>query len=79
MARSTSSTRGTTASTTGNQRRRAKRSITNYTFAYQRDDVSHKAGASYLSIAPNGDAVPVTMTLQEAHSLYNFLSKNLNS
>ncbi len=78
MARSTRNTRSTaTASTTGNVRRSAKRSITNYTFTYQRDRVSRRAGSSYLNIAPRGDGSPVTMTLQEARSLYNFLEAAL--
>lgn len=68
------STRSATA-TTGVHR--ASKSIRNYTFAYQRDDVSHKAGVSYLTIQPNDSDSPVTMTLQEAHSLYNFLTKSL--
>ena len=78
MSRSTRSTRSTaTASTVGDGRRSAKRSITNYTFTYQRDRVSRRAGSSYLNIAPRGTGTTVTMTLQEARSLYNFLEAAL--
>ena len=81
MARSNSSTRNTsrTSSRTQIVEReetpvRSRRNITYYTFDYQRDRVSRRAGSSYFQIAGrNGVDQKVTMTLQEAQSLYRFL------
>lgn len=58
---------------------RAARSIKNYTFEYQRDQVSRQAGSSYFRLesnASNGEVIE--MSLQEAKSLYNFLDNALN-
>lgn len=81
MSRSTS-TRNTTSTTstpapTREEAVRGRREITRYSFEYQRDRVSRKAGSSYFRVAgENGNGVE--MTLQEAQSLYNFLGKMLN-
>lgn len=53
------------------------RDITRYTFEYQRDRVSRRAGSSYFRVeGESGEGVE--MTLQEAQSLYNFLGKALS-
>ena len=82
MARSTRSTRSTrssTATSTSTARRESmRRNLKYFRFAYQRDDVSHEAGASYVAITDRNSNTPITMSLQEARSLYNFLSTALN-
>ena len=82
MARSTRSTRSTrssTATSTSTARRESmRRNLKYFRFAYQRDDVSREAGASYVAITDRNSNTPITMSLQEARSLYNFLSTALN-
>ena len=87
MARSNRSTRSTRRSTTAAQqsagtgtarRETMRRNLKYLNFAYQRDDVSHERGASYVAITDRNSNTPITMSLQEARSLYNFLSTALN-
>jgi hypothetical protein len=53
------------------------RDITRYTFEYQRDRVSRRAGSSYFRVEGTTSDEGLEMTLQEAQSLYNFLGKAL--
>lgn len=82
--RSTSNNTATTTAVTTTPARtreapvRATRSIKNYAFEYQRDQVSRRAGASYFRILTNPEGDGFQMTLQEAQSLYNFLGNALN-
>lgn len=50
-----------------------RRTITNYTFDYRRDRVSRRAGSSYFQIEGRNSGDTLTMSLQEAQSLYRFL------
>ena len=56
---------------------RAVHDISRYTFEYQRDRVSRKAGASYFRVEGLTGDEGLEMSLQEAQSLYNFLGKAL--
>lgn len=88
MARSTRSTRTarsarttTTAapSASSNARReQMRRNLKYLNFSYQRDDVSHGRNASYVAITDRQSGTPITMSLQEARSLYNFLEAALS-
>ena len=66
------------ATSTPETRVEKSRSITNYTFDYRRDRVSRRAGSSYFQIEGTNSGESVTMTLQEAQSLYRFLHNALN-
>ena len=82
MARSNRSTRTgsntrTAAPTATTRREQMKRNLKYFNFTYHRDDVSHLRNASYVSITDRASNTPITMSLQEARSLYNFLSAAL--
>ena len=77
MSRSTRSTR-TAGTTTDARREKMRRNLKYFNFAYQRDDVSHGRGASYVAITDRTSNTPITMSLQEARSLYNFLGDALS-
>ena len=93
MARSTStrstrrSTRTTARSVTGKRTRTstprvssARRNIKYFTFQYNRDDVSHAANANRVVIAEKGNSgTTVSMSLQEAKSLYDFLGSQIRT
>lgn len=76
-ARKTSTTSTRTPAPVREEMVRATRDITRYTFEYQRDRVSRRAGSSYFRVQGEGDE-GLEMTLQEAQSLYNFLGSALN-
>jgi hypothetical protein len=78
---STSTRRASTPSTDVSPRRRARdvSRIKHYTFRYNLDRVSRKAGSSNLTIASNGDEGALTLSIQEARSLYNFLDRHFNA
>lgn len=83
MSRSTRKNLRTTAAAnstaTPEEMVHAARSIKNYTFEYQRDRISHRAGSCYFRLETNsGDGQPIEMSLQEAQSLYNFLGNALS-
>lgn len=83
MARSNRSTRsarttGTTATPSTARREQMRRNLKYFNFAYQRDDVSHGRNASYVTIMDRQSNTPITMSLQEARSLYNFLEAALS-
>lgn len=81
-ARRSNRTASTPVATTPSRTRetpvRATRSIKNYAFEYQRDQVSRRAGASYFRILTTAEGEGLQMTLQEAQSLYNFLGNALS-
>ena len=90
MARSTStrrSTRTTARTVTGKRTRTstprvssARRNLKYFTFQYNRDDVSHAANANRVVIAERGNAgTAVSMSLQEAKSLYDFLGSQIRT
>jgi len=93
MARSTStrstrrSTRTVARSVTGTRKRTstprvssARRNIKYFTFQYNRDDVSHAANANRVVIAEKGNSgTTVSMSLQEAKSLYDFLGSQIRT
>lgn len=93
MARSTStrstrrSTRTTARTVTGKRTRTstprvssARRNIKYFTFQYNRDDVSHAANANRVVIAEKGNSgTTVSMSLQEAKSLYDFLGSQIRT
>jgi len=60
--------------------RSAKRNLKYFTFTYNRDDVSHSANANGIVISERGNAgTSVTMSLQEAKSLYEFLGSQIRT
>ena len=83
--RSATSTRSTRRSVTGSRTRTStpktvKRNLKYFTFTYNRDDVSHSANANGVVIAERGNAgTTVSMSLQEAKSLYDFLSSQIRT
>ena len=91
MARSTRSTRRSTRtvarSVTGTRKRTstprvssARRNLKYFTFQYNRDDVSHAANANRVVIAEKGNTgTTVSMSLQEAKSLYDFLGSQIRT
>ena len=83
MARTNRNTRtnsNTTRSTasTATRREQMRRNLKYFNFSYQRDDVSHERNASYVAITDRQSGTPITMSLQEARSLYNFLEAALS-
>jgi len=91
MARSTRSTRRSTRTVrrtvTGKRTRTstprvssARRNLKYFTFQYNRDDVSHAANANRVVIAEKGNTgTTVSMSLQEAKSLYDFLGSQIRT
>lgn len=83
--RSTTSSRSTRRSVTGTRTRTStprtvKRSLKHFTFTYNRDDVSHAANANGIVIAERGNTgTTVSLSLQEAKSLYDFLSSQIRT
>jgi hypothetical protein len=78
--RKTSTRRTTTARTTRPTRASDKRTLKYFNFQYNRDDVSHTRGANSVTITDrsnSGDVV--SLSLQEARSLYDFLGNHLRS
>jgi hypothetical protein len=73
--------RASTPSTDASPNRRARdvSRIKHYTFRYNLDRVSRKAGSSNLTIASNGNEGALTLSIQEARSLYNFLDRHFNA
>ena len=80
--RASSSPQGTPRTdvdTTSSRRARDVSRLKHYTFRYNLDRVSRKAGSSNLTIASNGTNTSVTLTLQEARALYNFLDGHFDN
>jgi pyrroloquinoline quinone (PQQ) biosynthesis protein C len=79
--RTTRSTR-TVSPKTNTETRRAtdRRTLKYFNFQYNRDDVSHARGANSVTItdrSSSGDTI--SLSLQEARSLYDFLANHIRS
>lgn len=78
--RKTVTRRTTTARTTRPVRASGKRTLKYFNFQYNRDDVSHARGANSVTITDRSNVGnSVSLTLQEALSLYNFLGSQISS
>lgn len=95
MSRSTRSTRRTVRNTTRRAVRRsgtdartrtavaktnARRNLKYFTFQYSRDDVSHTRNANSVTIIDRlNNGTSVSLSLQEAKSLYDFLATQIRT
>jgi hypothetical protein len=72
--------RTTTARTTRPTRASDKRTLKYFNFQYNRDDVSHARGANSVTITDRSNVGnSVSLSLQEARSLYDFLASQIRS
>jgi hypothetical protein len=83
-ARTTRPTRSTSTTTprAGVEDRRSsdKRTLKYFNFEYNRDDVSHARGANSVTITDRSNVGnSVSLSLQEARSLYAFLASQLST
>lgn len=91
MARSTSTRRTTRTTRTSRSTRpssgssrtprtSARRNLKYFTFQYSRDDVSHTRNANNVTIVDrNKGGATVSLSLQEAKSLYDFLGSQIRT
>jgi len=78
--RKTTTRRPTTARTTRPVRASDKRTLKYFNFQYNRDDVSHARGANSVTITDRSNVGnSVSLSLQEARSLYDFLASQIRS
>jgi hypothetical protein len=78
--RKTPARRTTTARTTKPVRAADKRTLKYYNFQYNRDDVSHARGANSVTITDRSNiGNSVSLSLQEARALYDFIGSQIRS
>ena len=78
--RKTSTRRTTTARTTRPVKTSGKRTLKYFNFQYNRDDVSHARGANSVTITDRSNiGNSVSLSLQEARALYDFIGSQLRS
>ena len=57
---------------------RSSRRLRHYKFSYSRNDTAHTAGTNGVWIETRDGDTSLSLSLQEARSLYNFLSETLD-
>ena len=78
--RRTTARRPTVARTTRPSRAADKRTLKYFNFQYNRDDVSHARGANSVTITDRSNVGnTVSLSLQEARALYDFIGSQIRS